>query len=227
MDKDTLFWLFSTAPQVLAAIIGIVFTGMFFMSGNIDSRVREDETLSEIGEKAKTIMHSNMKIIAVTNVIAIIVDLIMLAFTPSLTDNWNCCSFRCVGFFAVVNLAAIIVTFYFVFDVVSPKYFDRIANNLSQDFQEGSVDPYEYVRNYSAFDKAARDKLRLSQTERYIPIQEVLNMLIANGILARYDIKDFKEIRKIRNLILHGHNQKVSKDLNDELIRITAKVVNG
>ena len=42
MDKETLYWLFSTAPQALAAIIGIVFTGLFFMSGNIDNRVRED-----------------------------------------------------------------------------------------------------------------------------------------------------------------------------------------
>ncbi len=71
MDKETLYWLFSTAPQALAAIIGIVFTGLIFMSGNIDNRVREDPTLSEIGDEAKTIMHRNMKVIAVFNIIAI------------------------------------------------------------------------------------------------------------------------------------------------------------
>lgn len=41
------------------------------MSGNIDNRVREDPTLSEIGDEAKTIMHRNMKVIAVFNIIAI------------------------------------------------------------------------------------------------------------------------------------------------------------
>ena len=35
-----MYWLFTTAPQALAALIGIIFTGMFFMAEGIDNRVR-------------------------------------------------------------------------------------------------------------------------------------------------------------------------------------------
>ena len=59
MTSDTMYWLFSTAPQAIAALVGIVFTGMFFMSGNIDGRVREDSTLAEIAEEAKKAMYKN------------------------------------------------------------------------------------------------------------------------------------------------------------------------
>lgn len=228
MDKETLYWLFSTAPQALAAIIGIVFTGLFFMSGNIDSRVREDPTLSEIGEAAKAIMHRNMKVIAVFNVVAIVFDLILIAVTECLMCAWSNWKDALVGVFSVLNLSAIIITFYYVFDIINPKYFDKIANNLSKEYQQGTVNPYEFVKNFSEFEKAARDKLHLNQSERYIPIHEILNMLIANRTLSREDIRDFSDMRKIRNLILHEHyNQQVSRDLNDELIRITTKIING
>lgn len=227
MDKVTLYWLFSTAPQALAAIIGIVFTGLFFMSGNIDNRVREDPTLSEIGDEAKTIMHRNMKVIAVFNIIAIVFDLMLIAVTNRMIDEWSDWSDAFVDAFAVLNLSAIIVTFYYVFDIVNPKYFDKIANNLSKAYQQGTVDPYEFVRNFSEFEKVARDRLNLNQAERFIPIHEVLNMLIADRILARDDISNFYDMRKVRNLILHEHyNQQVSKELNDELLRLTAKIAN-
>lgn len=228
MDKESLYWLFSTAPQALAAIIGIVFTGLFFMSGNIDSRVREDPTLSEIGEAAKAIMHRNMKVIAILNVIAIVFDLLLIAGTKFFIGEWSNWTNTFVCVFAVLNLSAIIVTFYYVFGIINPKYFDKIANNLSKVYKQGSVDPYEFVKNFSEFEKAARDKLHLSQSERYIPIHEILNMLVANRTLSREDIRDFTDMKKIRNLILHEHyNQQVSRDLNDELIRITTKIING
>lgn len=227
MDKTTLYWLFSTAPQALAALIGIIFTGLFFISGNIDNRVREDPTLSEIAEAAKVIMHRNMKVIAVLNIIAIIFDLMLIAGTNCLMGEWSCWSDTFVCAFAVLNLSAIIVTFYYVFDIVNPKYFDRIANNLSKAYQQGTVDPYEFVRNFSELEKAARDRLNLNQAERFIPIHEVLNMLVADRILSKDDISNFYYMRKLRNLILHEHyNQQVSKELNDELLRLTAKIAN-
>lgn len=47
MEKDTMYWLFTTAPQAIAALVGIIFTGMFFMAESIDNRVRADQSLTE------------------------------------------------------------------------------------------------------------------------------------------------------------------------------------
>ena len=47
MEKETMYWLFTTAPQAIAALVGIIFTGMFFMAESIDNRVRADQSLTE------------------------------------------------------------------------------------------------------------------------------------------------------------------------------------
>ena len=47
MEKETMYWLFTTAPQAVAALVGIIFTGMFFMAESIDNWVRADQSLTE------------------------------------------------------------------------------------------------------------------------------------------------------------------------------------
>lgn len=47
MDENTMYWLFTTAPQAIAALVGIIFTGMFFMAESIDNRVRADQSPSK------------------------------------------------------------------------------------------------------------------------------------------------------------------------------------
>ena len=42
MDRNALDWLFSTAPQALAALVGLIFTGVAFIHGAIDKATPED-----------------------------------------------------------------------------------------------------------------------------------------------------------------------------------------
>ena len=48
MDRNALDWLFSTAPQTIAAFVGLIFAGVCFIIGKIDDRVEKDSTLLEI-----------------------------------------------------------------------------------------------------------------------------------------------------------------------------------
>ena len=45
MDRNALDWLFSTAPQTIAAFVGLIFAGVCFIIGKIDDRVEKDSTL--------------------------------------------------------------------------------------------------------------------------------------------------------------------------------------
>lgn len=42
MDRNALDWLFSTAPQAIAALVGLIFAGVSFINGKIDDRVDND-----------------------------------------------------------------------------------------------------------------------------------------------------------------------------------------
>ena len=90
MDENTMYWLFTTAPQAIAALVGIIFTGMFFMAESIDNRVRVDQSLTEIAETAKTALYKNMKIVAVLAAFTIVYDLFLVAFVTKLSDK-SCC----------------------------------------------------------------------------------------------------------------------------------------
>ena len=75
MEKETMYWLFTTAPQAVAALVGIIFTGMFFMAESIDNRAKEEPSLLEIAEAAKTALYKNMQVVALLAAIAIVYDL--------------------------------------------------------------------------------------------------------------------------------------------------------
>lgn len=48
MDRNALDWLFSTAPQALAALVGLIFAGVAFIVGAIDKQVEQDDSREDI-----------------------------------------------------------------------------------------------------------------------------------------------------------------------------------
>ena len=56
MDRNALDWLFSTAPQTIAAFVGLIFAGVCFIIGKIDDRVEKDSTLLESKHSANPVL---------------------------------------------------------------------------------------------------------------------------------------------------------------------------
>lgn len=229
MDKETMYWLFTTAPQALAALIGIIFTGMFFVAESIDNRAKEDQTLIEIVEAAKKAVYKNMRVVAILSIITIIYDLVLVAFVDriesirddSFTD-WS------IGLFAVLNVSSVIVTFKYVFQTVNPSYFSKIANNLSKEYRTGDVKSEVFINHYIKFERAARDLAVIKQMNaRFTGTRDLLRILVSNGIISPEDERRMMEISKIRNLIVHGEKiEKVSRSYDEELQRITGILIN-
>ena len=107
MEKETMYWLFTTAPQAIAALVGIIFTGMFFMAESIDNRVRADQSLTEIAEAAKTALYKSMRAVAVLAAITILYDLFLVAFVSELADKDCCWTEWLIVIFAAFNISTI------------------------------------------------------------------------------------------------------------------------
>lgn len=229
MEKETMYWLFTTAPQAIAALVGIIFTGMFFMAESIDNRAKEDQTLIEIVEAAKKALYKNMRVVAILSIITIIYDLMLVAFVDriegvrddSFTD-WS------IGLFAVLNVSSVIVTFKYVFQTVDPSYFSKIAAILSKKYKTGDVKSEVFIDHFIKFERAARDLAVINQMNaRFTGIRDLLRILVSNGIITPEDEKRMMEISKIRNLIVHGEKiEKVSRSYDEELQRITGILIN-
>lgn len=228
MEKETMYWLFTTAPQAIAALVGIIFTGMFFMAESIDNRAKEDQTLIEIVEAAKKALYKNMRVVAILSIITIIYDLVLVGLVETIVACDSLAEWT-LGLFVILNISTIYVTFKYVFQTVNPSYFNKIANNLSKDYKTGDVKSEVFINHYIKFERAARDLAVINQMNaRFTGIRDLLRILVSNGIITPEDEKRMMEISKIRNLIVHGEKiEKVSRSYDEELQRITNIIYNN
>jgi len=44
MDKDTLYWILSTLPQVIGALTGLLVAGITFLFQSLDKEMEKDES---------------------------------------------------------------------------------------------------------------------------------------------------------------------------------------
>lgn len=74
MDRNALDWLFSTAPQALAALVGLIFAGVAFIIGAIDKQVKQDDSSEDILLSMKMQIHADMKMLFLLSGVSIISD---------------------------------------------------------------------------------------------------------------------------------------------------------
>ena len=229
MDENTMYWLFTTAPQAIAALVGIIFTGMFFMAESIDNRVRADQSLAEIGDSAKTALYKNMRIVAVLAAATIVYDLFLVAIVKLMAGESFCLSRWLIIFFAALNFSTICCALNYVFQAVSPNYFNEIAKNLSSKYKSGEVDKQVFLGHFIDFERVARSLPVIRQMDgRYFSIRDILRVLVENQMITPDEYRMMSEISKIRNLMVHGEPiEKVDRKLDDELQRITNKIKNN
>lgn len=226
MDENTMYWLFTTAPQAIAALVGIIFTGMFFMAESIDNRVRADQSLTEIGDTAKTALYKNMRIVAVLAAATIVYDLFLVAIVKFMANESFCLSGWLIIFFVALNFSTIICALNYVFQAVSPNYFNEIAKNLSSKYKSGEVDKQVFLGHFIDFERVARNLPVVRQMDgRYFSIRDILRVLVENQMITPNESRMMSEISKVRNLMVHGEPiEKVDRKLDDELQRITNKI---
>lgn len=138
MDKETMYWLFSTAPQAVGTLVGIIFTGMLFVATSINKQkalIQEENEASAELDKISDAIYKNMKVVAWMSGVAIIYDLFMIYKTPMMAraSGEICCFFFWLKLiFAGLNIGVIVVIFYYALDVVNPRFVNRIKDNLKR-----------------------------------------------------------------------------------------------
>lgn len=105
MDRNALDWLFSTAPQAIAALVGLIVAGTSFIYGKIDDRMKSDTTFEDIGKKIKEGIYVNLKSLLFQSLLAVAFDLFCLFLNP--LENGNVLSLS--GEFSLYFTVAIVV----------------------------------------------------------------------------------------------------------------------
>ena len=233
MDRNALDWLFSTAPQALAALVGLIFAGVAFIIGAIDKQVKQDDSSEDILLSMKMQIHADMKMLFLLSGVSIISDFFLLAlnsiqegfvfsfegqFSPYLTV---------AGMVLVMNVATLIYSLWFIIKVASPDFFSKTVKRLSQLEREGDVEVKEYLVAFIEMEKALRTLsiFDVPKGEKQPSVNEMLKELKYRRLMDARDVDDMFSLTRLRNLIMHGGEiQHVERQMYDKVKKYTKDI---
>lgn len=230
MDRNALDWLFSTAPQALAALVGLIFAGVAFIVGAIDKQAEQDDSREDICKAMKRQIHMDMKRLFWLSGFSITLDLIFLLLNP-IEDGLR---FSFGGTFSpyllmagltlLLNFGTLIYSLWFIITVASPDYFSDTVKRLSAQEREGDMDVKEFLMAFIDMEKALRALpiFRVPQGEKQPTVTEMLRELKYRKFMDARDVDDMFALTRLRNLIMHGAEiQHVERQMYDKAKKYT------
>ena len=234
MDRNALDWLFSTSPQALAALVGLIFAGVAFIIGAIDKQVELDETRVEISLAMKKQIHVNMKRLFWLSGFSIVLDLAFLMLNP-LQEGLT---FSVIGEISIyqalagvallINVGTLVYSLWFIITVASPDFFTKTVNKLSQLERKGDVAAKDYLMEYIEMEKALRalPLFSVPKGEKQLSVVEMLKELKYRQYLDAPDVDEMFALNRLRNLIIHGAGiQNVERGMFEKVKKYTKDLV--
>lgn len=212
MDRNALDWLFSTTPQALAALVGLIFAGVSFIVGAINKQMDRDDSQIDICMAMKERIHNEMKWLYWLSGSSIILDLLFLIMNPieegvrfSLEGSFSP-YLLFSGLTFLLNIVTLIYALWFIINVTRPSYFDETVKRLSGQEQKGDVEVKEYLMEYIELEKALRDlpMFRAAKGEQQLPVSVMLRELKFSRLIDAHDVDNMIALTRLRNLIMHG-----------------------
>ncbi len=216
MDRAALDWVFSTAPQALAALVGLIFAGVAFIIDAINKETEKDETREGIAKEMKKEIHANMKVLFTLAGISIIADMLLLLLNP--IEEGHRFSFQGeLDFYLIISAIVLLVnvitfcySLRFIIKVARPSFFNDTVKRLSIELDNGEIDANDYLIEWRSFDSAIRSLPIFDQEEGRRPLV-LTNIVRKLRDLQYFNPDDLNRIAKLintRNLIAHNNEIK-------------------
>ncbi len=230
MDRNALDWLFSTAPQALAALVGLIFAGVAFIVGAIDKQVEQDDSREDICKAMKQQIHVIMKRLFRLAGFSIVFDLMFLLLNPIEDglrfsfDGTFSPYLLIAGLALFLNVVTLIYSLWFIIMVANPDYFMVTVKRLSKQEHEGDIEVKEFLMVYIEMEKALRALpiFSVKQGGRQSTVTEMLRVLKYRRFMDARDVDDMFALTRLRNLIMHGAEiQHVERQMYDKAKKYT------
>lgn len=234
--KDIFYWVFSTLPQVIAALTGLLIAGTTFFFSSLDAKASNDETVSDFIFRVKTSIHKRCDRLLRLSVLAILIDIIWLLFTPSLSEtfkSWKATELAIqllliviiVGV-AFVNLLVFIRLCKLLNTILNPSLQKNVIEVMTKEVignQNSTVSAMDFFDKFRTFESEARRITKPFFTDnRYPSMMQVVNMLVQMEVMPANSRSELLELVRVRNLIAHNNNLKeLPQKYYDQLLRFS------
>ncbi len=226
-NQENFYWLFSSSAQTISAFVAFLVTGFALVLNMMDGLQQKDETLEDIHTKLKSDYYKKIRVLAIVTGLAIIFSLWMV-FLNGGDSPHKCWLFILTS---VLNVSAILVGILFVIAIINPDRYKKAAqeiikeDKLEDSSKTNSIDQATFMTEFIRLEKSVRDKLQSRQL--YIPFgdtpkmaysfRQMVSALNQNELISRNELDDLMQINKYRNLVFHGHQDKVDKGMLDRV----------
>lgn len=223
MEKDTYFWLFSASAQSIAAFIAFLLTGYALVLNMMQSAQQSDSSIEELHESLKGKYYSNLLVLGILCGLSVVLNLIGIRLTElnfKLKSTYNIIT-------AISTLASIVYGIIFIILIIDPKKYRKAATKIVDELKHGSeqVDANLFFTEFVKLEKKIREYLQL--IDLYVPegkesrmkysVNQMITTLYKNNKIGFYAYDKLSKINKYRNAIFHGHIDKVSKYMIDDI----------
>jgi len=217
MDKDTLYWILSTLPQVIGALTGLLIAGITFLFQSLDKEMEKDESSIPAIMEIKKQTYIKTKYLLISSILAILVDVILLGVTPWFSNqldslywlNWIESTIA-IGLCLIatfLNVSSFVMLYTILKEILNPEYQQKVNNSLAEKENENisnnnSVSPQDFLEYFIKFERTIRDFFPHSMQRN--PLRSMVNQLVGDNIISRDDVARIQSIINKRNIFAHG-----------------------
>jgi len=221
MGRENIYWMFSASAQAISALFAFLLAGFALVQAMMESAQERDDSLLEIHSRLQRDHYSRIMLLAVVAGAAIILSL-LLVFFNSIGDGPSPIAILLVS---LLDLAAIIGSIWFVVWIINPQKYRHAAKGLVEEEKQQmglpppTGDPHEFFAVFVRLETTVR---RILQRKKlYVPslgaprmsysFRQMIDALYRNGIIAEDLYQELQQINKYRNIIFHGHEDRVDE----------------
>lgn len=222
-DQDNYYWLFSSSAQTISAFVAFLVTGFALVLNMLDTLQQKDETLEDIHIKLKSDYYKKIRVLAVITGLAIVLSLWMVYLNGGDSEHkgWL------FSVTAILNGIAIFVGILFVMSIINPDKYKKAAKEIiKEDKMEAStennnIDQATFMTEFIRLEKSIREKLQGNQLyvaygdtpKMAYSFRQMVDALYKNELINPNEREELLQINKYRNLVFHGHQDKVDKGM--------------
>lgn len=227
---DNVYWFFSSFAQSIAALIGFLATGFFFIHDKLDKQAEADETLVEINADIKKRHFNILRWLMWCTGLSIVLSLLVVYFNGYNLGAWGH-GLRILV--AILNALTIFMAIGFVLVVVDPGSVDRTAKKLMEQNEDLSgvhtgrdnkIRPEVYLSKLFSLEQLLRaiyEKQRPAREQweqrsrQNVSLVKVIRILYSEGLINEKQMGQLTRVTTIRNLAAHGKDTLIESRLGD------------
>lgn len=236
---ENIYWLFSSSAQSIAALIGFLTAGFYFVLDKIDNQVIKDPTLEEINQEIKRFHFKKVKILCVLTSISIISSLLLVYFNAY--DFYS--KIFIVVIVSIINIATILWAIFFVISIIDPENIIKAVKRLIKeddniiegvrDISNNAIRIGDFIESFVTLENLIRslgpkDELAyygIDSNKKFIPLSELFVYIYQRGIIDNEDLKNLYEVNKVRNLAMHGKIEMIDRRIFNMLLDLLEKMI--